>query len=174
MNENKIYLVATGMCLVGKNVRTVQSVVEEMLQEAEEEIIIASYTISGNLRDFFSLLEDAAARGVRILILLNHLESQPSQVREKLRRFSSEFPHVKIYSYSKEKSDLHMKVITVDREKALVGSANITWRGMTENLELGAIIKGKIAEDISRLLENLILSGSFRKISGRVPDTSQN
>ena len=167
MNRNNVYLVATGGNLVGKGVRSVHSVIEEMLLEAEEEIIIAAYTISGNLKDLFRLLESAAARGVRILLIINHIDSQPREVREILEQLSSEFPHVRIHDFSDEKCDLHMKVVAIDRKKVLIGSANLTWKGMVENLELGVVIEGMLAEEVSRLLENLTVSGTTQKGSGK-------
>jgi len=154
---NRVYLVATGSNLVGGGVRSIQSVIEEMLLEAEDEIIIAAYTISGNLKDFFQLLWKAAARGVKIKMIINQIESQPPEVRKTLSDMSAEFPHVQIYNYSDEACSLHMKVVAVDRKKALIGSANLTWKGMVENLELGVVVEGELAETVSRILENLAI-----------------
>lgn len=170
---SRIYLVATGSNLVGRGIRSIQSVMEEMLLEAEDEIIIAAYTISGNLRDFFQLLWKAAARGVRILMIINHIESQPRDVRKILDDLSSEFPHVRIYDFTDETCSLHMKVVAVDRKKALIGSANLTWKGMVENLELGIVVEGELAETVSRVLEDLTILWKLPKLHESSSDNSR-
>jgi len=170
---NRVYLAATGSSVVGRSARSIQSVMEEMLLEAEDEIIIAAYTISGNLQDFFQLLWRAAARGVRVVIIINRIKSQPANVRRILENLSSEFPHVKIYDFTDETCSLHMKVIAVDRKKALIGSANLTWRGMVENLELGIVVEGEVAEEVSKLLENLTVVLDLPKIHEDSSDNSR-
>ena len=97
MSEDRIFIVGTGIPLLGRGIRSVQTVMEEMILGAQSEIIIATYTVSGNLEDFFRILEDAAARGVRIKIIVNRLEDQPAEVRDFLSSMSRQFPHVSVY-----------------------------------------------------------------------------
>ena len=155
MKGNKIQLVATGRGLIGRGIRSFHSVMEEILLDAEEEIVIAAYTISGNLKDLLVLLEDAAAKGVRISIILNKIESQPQNVVKLLEKLSTEYPHMRIYDFQHEIEDLHMKVIIADRRRAIIGSANLTWKGMVENLELGVFIEGGLAENVSRIIDEI-------------------
>jgi len=53
------------------------------------------------------------------------------------------------------REDLHAKLIIVDHRSALVGSANLTWKGMIINHELVIRIKGRHASEIGDLVDNL-------------------
>lgn len=152
-----VYLAGTGLPVVERYVRSAQNVLEEIVLEAREEILIAAYTISGNLKDFFRLLERAAARGVSLSIVVNRFESQSDSVRRFLCGLKKKYPHVSLFSYDGE-GELHMKVVVADRKRALVGSANLTWRGLTENLELCVLIEGKPARIVAEVLEAVINS----------------
>lgn len=152
-----VYLAGTGLPVVNRFVRSAQSVLEEVVLEAREEILIAAYTISENLKDFFGLLERTAARGVSISIVVNRFESQPDGVRGFLCGLKKKYPHVSLFSYD-GRGELHMKVVVADRKRALVGSANLTWRGLTENIELCVLIEGKPARTVAEVLEAVINS----------------
>ncbi|KWX10615.1 hypothetical protein TR74_02570, partial [Carbonactinospora thermoautotrophica] len=40
---------------------------------------------------------------------------------------------------------LHAKLVLADRHTALLGSANLTGRGLTHNLEVGVLLRGREA-----------------------------
>ncbi len=49
-----------------------------------------------------------------------------------------------------------MKVLVTDRRKAVIGSANMTWKGMVENNELGLLIEGETPEKLALLIETVM------------------
>lgn len=159
MNGDHVYFVATGSPLIKWDVRSIQTVIEEMILDAEREILISVYTIGENPGDLLRLIEDAAARGIRIMMLINRMGDLKPALKETFDRMLSKYPNLKIYSFDHEKYALHMKVFAVDRKKVLIGSANLTWKGLVENLELGVVVEGESAEKVSRLLEDLAASG---------------
>jgi len=59
---------------------------------------------------------------------------------------------------TQEQADLHAKVIVVDRKKALVGSANLSLRGLMNNHELGVVVEGPVAAEIARAIDMLMAS----------------
>lgn len=69
----------------------------------------------------------------------------------------SRFPYFEVLDFRPEHrfEDLHAKIIVVDREDALVGSANLTWKGLVGNHELAIVISGKTASSIGTLLDKL-------------------
>jgi len=158
MRNEKADVVATGVLLVGKGIRSLYSVTEEILKNAQNEILIAVYQFSGKVSDFLRIIENSAERGIRITVVINRFFEQYNRnVIEFMKKLDREYDHVNVYSFEdKSGADLHMKVIVVDRSVALVGSANMTWKGMVENHELSVVLKGKNAEVISKLVENLI------------------
>ena len=160
----EVYLVGTGLPVIGGRVRSAQSVLEDMVLKARQEILIAAYTMSGNLKDFFKLLEDAATRGVTLRIVVNRLEKQPESVRRFLYSLSRKYPHAMFFSYEGD-GELHMKVIVTDRKKALVGSANLTWKGLIENLELCVFIERRPARIVAEVLERVIESSRSVNLS---------
>ena len=58
---------------------------------------------------------------------------------------------------------LHAKVIVVDRRDLLVTSANLTGHGMSGNLELGARLSGRPAQQAHDHVIGLIADGTFRR-----------
>ena len=166
LTGNRVYIVTTGFEFSGLGLRSIQSTIEEMIMDSQHEIIIATYAITGRVEELFRLLEDAASRGVNITIMINHLSEQPEEVRGLLLSLSRRYPNVTIYDFYEVNRAMHMKVVAVDRKRAFIGSANITWRGMTENLEVGVVVEGESAEKISNALGELLKQPSFRIFSG--------
>lgn len=50
---------------------------------------------------------------------------------------------------------LHAKVVVVDREKALLGSANFSWGGMSAHYEVGVFLEGTEAYTLSKLVDDV-------------------
>lgn len=69
---------------------------------------------------------------------------------------------VKIYDYAVEKSDapgyetFHAKVILADRSTAYVGSSNMNKASKERSMEMGLVVKGRAAQQISRVLESIM------------------
>ncbi len=156
MNE-KIEIIATGKNIVGYGTRSIQGTIEELFKNAKDEIIIAVYSITGNLVDLYKILSDCASGGIKISFIINRLIEKDTKIIKILRKLSEKYNHVSIYNFTDESNgDLHLKTIIVDRRKAIIGSANFSWKGMIQNHELGVLIEGKYAEKVGRLIENVI------------------
>ena len=151
----RIVLLATGERLVGEGVRAFDAVIAGLLETARREIQIAIYRIDASALPLLDLLEQAAAREVWILILVSALEDQPAPVRERLESMGRR-PRVRVVDFRRAAGGLlHAKVVLVDRERAVIGSANLTWGGLVANHELGVLIEGPEAWEIGRLLDRL-------------------
>lgn len=50
---------------------------------------------------------------------------------------------------------LHAKVVVVDREKAVLGSANFSWGGMSAHYEVGVLLEGPEAWTLSKLVDDV-------------------
>ena len=60
---------------------------------------------------------------------------------------------------------LHAKVISVDQEKTLITSANLSYHGQEGNIELGTLVTSReFAKQVDSVFTHLIFSKIVRKI----------
>lgn len=122
--------------------RLTLAVVADLIDQAAREILLVSYATmpSTEVRD---ALVRAAERGVEITSLLERTEDNPSfsghanplggvPSRQLIWPASAREPG----------AAMHAKVLVVDRQCALIGSANLTGYGVERNLECGVLIRG--------------------------------
>lgn len=157
---NDIQVVVTGLAWMGAGIRSIETALDEMLRSAQDEVLITAYSI-GNASDrILGRLEGVLTRGVQIRMIVNRLSAQPTDVVDALKSLQSAFPHCHLYSFeSTEKmTDLHAKTVVVDRKTALVGSANISYRGWTTNHELALLVSGAAANKVAAAIDRLLSS----------------
>jgi len=148
-----INIIATGELFVGYGVRSIGAVITDIIQEAGHEIQIMAYLITSP--DFVDLLVSAAARGVSVTVVINNMQEQPQGIREKLLYATRKFNYFVVSEFcQKHKGSLHAKVIVVDRQKAVIGSANFTKQGIESgNHEIAVLIHGSEAEKVASLID---------------------
>ncbi|MHC1611316.1 MAG: phospholipase D family protein [Candidatus Methanospirareceae archaeon] len=149
----EITIVSTGEKWVGYGFRSFSSVIEEMMSIAEKEIVMTAYVISD--MKVVDSVKNALERGisVEIFIYLPDSSQRTSAVNE-IFKLSKEYRYLRIHTISDEV--LHAKVLIVDGDRVLAGSANPTFGGMVKNYELGFLVKdGRIAQKVLTLLRRL-------------------
>lgn len=154
---NELKVVATGSAWIGRGTGSVESAIEDILREAREEIQIAAFRITEGGVQFLKSIENCLEKGIRTTLIINRFGSQPPAVQNLLDDMTRRFPHfVQIDFRPKNKlEDLHAKIIVVDRSLALIGSPNLSWKGLVLNHELGAVISGPAAARIAHLIDEL-------------------
>jgi phosphatidylserine/phosphatidylglycerophosphate/cardiolipin synthase-like enzyme len=55
----------------------------------------------------------------------------------------------------------HAKICLVDDAAAYIGSANFTENGLTKHFELGTLVRGQAASDLSSMINRLFADGFF-------------
>lgn len=138
------------------NIRDTPDVWLELIENARETIDMEIYTIygysSGPIADFHDAIYRAAARGVKVRMLIdNGVYQDPENYAKKvIDRFdANENIEVRLFS-----QDMHSKVIIVDNEAAYVGSANQSWSAMESNREVGLLIhSAEIAKALATIFE---------------------
>ena len=155
--QNKVTIVVTGLAWMGGGIRSVESAIEDMLTNASDEIQVASYMITGGAGEFLRLVQNCLHRGVRVTIIVNRFETQPEEIRATIRDMIQRFHHFVLLDFNPkdEQEYLHAKIMVADRSTALVGSPNLTWRGLVLNHELAVVITGPAASKIAGLLDSL-------------------
>ena len=182
-SDPAIELGVSGRFWIGKH-KTMKNfdMVIKTLKSAKSEIRITTYSLGmlrkGNELDkIFRILIDKSNSGVPVQIIVNRLEAQLKKnktVREKMEVLKS-MPDATVLSFrpsdKRDISDLHAKIFTVDGETAILGSANLSFRGMFDNHEIMVKISGKkfvaqINQLIDELAENILAQDKRRKKRG--------
>ncbi|MEM0500329.1 MAG: phospholipase D-like domain-containing protein, partial [Candidatus Korarchaeota archaeon] len=123
MTKNRITLLVTGLELFHPKVRSIDAVIKELIQESRKELHIATYLLTIGASHIIEELEKAAKRGVKVIFLIDRLESKNPVIKKKLGMLD-EYPNVDIISFSDPKwGHLHAKVLVMDRVKEVIGSA---------------------------------------------------
>ena len=145
---------------------SIEVVMEELLSSAREEIWIIAYSIGNLSNGFFRRLESVLARGVKVHLIINRIATQPENGGRSLRSLALRYPCFHLYSFESddEMIDLHAKTVVVDNEKALVGSANISFRGWTTNHKPVVLITGPAVKEIGTAVNRLRNSRFCRKL----------
>jgi len=146
-------LVATGDKWIGYGTRSFVSVLSEMLDEAENEIVMTVYILSE--LSVIDSIEKSLNRGVKTEIYF-YKDGQDTRniFIEKLEKMKEIYPHLSVYAVTEDL--LHAKVLVADNKKCLVGSANLTFGGLIKNYELGFMVENaEISNQISKLLRRL-------------------
>lgn len=163
---NRVSVVVTGTSWMGAGIGSVETALERLFREAEQRLAIIAYSVSGSTDLLLHWLEATLARGVQIQIVINQLDAQPAGVVEYLTRLAGQYPHLEVFSFEADvDNDLHAKIAVADRRKAIVGSANLSRRGMVSKHELGLLVEGDAAESVSAAVDRLLSSRLVRRLS---------
>ena len=156
-SSETLAIAVTGTAWMGGGVGSVQSAIEELFDEADCEIQIAVYEMTAGATKFLNRLRVCLAGGIRVTMIINRYTDKPLPIRNRLEFFAKRYPHFEILNFQPENKmeDLHAKIIIIDRNKALVGSANLTWKGLVGNHELAVMVYGPTASKISELFDKL-------------------
>lgn len=149
----------TGDFWLGRGLRSIWTVVKDSISKADNEIQIAAYAIGENSDEyeFLALLKGALARGIRVLMIVNRFDYQRESVQNALLELAGKYPNFALKSFKPhdKREDLHAKLIVIDHATALVGSANLSFKGMVANHEVLVKLSGKTAYSVGELLDRL-------------------
>lgn len=154
---SKIQVVVSGLGWMGSGVGSIESAIEDLLKSAQHEILLTAYSI-GKADHIFELIEAALARGVQVWMVVNRLSEQHNSIQRRLSDLPEKYQHFHLYPFEPDdkRSDLHAKVLVVDRKRALVGSSNLSYNGLILNHELAVLIEGQDASAIGAAIDNLM------------------
>lgn len=141
--------------------RLTLAVVADLIDEAEHELLLASYaTVPG--ASIRQALDAAVQRGVTLTLLLERPVDNP-----KYQGHTDPFPGLParrlIWPAAVRPlgAAMHAKVLVVDRRTALVGSANLTGHALERNLECGLLLRGGPTSAL--LVEHLLSSDGLQE-----------
>jgi phosphatidylserine/phosphatidylglycerophosphate/cardiolipin synthase-like enzyme len=145
--------------------RLTAAAVIDLINAARSEILLVSYATQTE-PSIKAVLSAAAARNVDVTLLAERHEDNPSYTA-----VGPPFPGLSVLrlywpaSSRPPGAALHAKIIVVDDQVALVGSANLTSRAMESNLECGILIRGgPQPRAIRDHITGLAASGALRRL----------
>ena len=150
---NKVLAVATGEKWVGYGVRSFSSMIEEIMNCAEKELVMTAYVISD--MNIVKNIKNALEKGISVEIFIYLPDpAHRTGATDEILRLKDEYSYLTIHMISDK--ILHAKVLVADGRKVLAGSANPTFGGMVKNYELGLLVEdGRIAQKILTMLRRL-------------------
>ena len=173
-------LVLSGPDLTGIPTRDTAAAFQTLVQEAQREILLVGYAVYGGEKIFEPLARRLMERPELKAIFcldISRKHGDTSLDSEIVRRFAQEFRH-KHWPWSplpelyydpralapsgENRASLHAKCIVVDRQSALITSANFTEAAQHRNIELGMLVRhppiaNRIAEYFAGLQAKNIL-----------------
>ena len=150
---------------MGAGIGSIESALDQLFRSATDEIILSVYTIGPGTDLLFRWLESALARGVQVSLVINALDDQPSDAVKSLCDINGRYEHFHLYDFQGEAgSSLHAKAIVADHRMALIGSSNMSRRGLLANHELALLVDGTAATAAGRAMDALIESPLVRRV----------
>jgi phosphatidylserine/phosphatidylglycerophosphate/cardiolipin synthase-like enzyme len=145
--------------------RTVDAVMEELLAQARRDVVMTVYLATAT-REFAKHVTGLLERGVEVRLIFNDWTGLSPTLRGGLSELALRFEGLRLFQFvdPEGRGVLHAKAVSVDSIKAIVGSANLSRAGMLWNYEMGVLLEGPDAEEVSRLLYGLISSDKIREV----------
>ncbi|MDH6488715.1 DISARM system phospholipase D-like protein DrmC [Streptomyces sp. SAI-127] len=113
--------------------RLTSGVAVEVIRSARTSLLVVSFAAHG-ARNVVAEIGQAVERGVRVDLLLE----ESTQAATAFVALPSE---VNVWHRVGPSGVLHAKLIVADRHTALLGSANLTDRALSDNIELGVVLR---------------------------------
>ena len=118
----------------------------EAVQNAQTSIWVSAYYISGSstspIKDFYAALAEKARQGLEVVVVSEYGPGTSARVREATYNFARELEQsgIRVLFMSGYRI-LHKKLILVDNQIALLGSANLTMAGTRQGDEMNIEIR---------------------------------
>lgn len=164
---DSVYLAVTGAGWLGGGIPSVERTLSELIASARHEILLTAYSVTPGAERIWDEIECALATGIRATIVVDHLSGQCDEARLLLERLARLYPEaLSLYDFRSgdERSRLHAKLLVVDRRRALIGSANLSRRGMVSAHEIATVIHGPAADRIAGRFDALIRSAQAVRV----------
>lgn len=155
-NKPSMELVITAPHSFRLKARKTLPVIYELIKNAEKSIIITGYSISDYAGELLQLLIDKSRKGVQVQLFVNSLSNTKNTLQD-LLLYKSKFLQIYNYQNKDDKmASLHAKIITVDTEKILITSSNLSYHGIIKNIEIGILFDSqKRAFEIGEIFREL-------------------
>lgn len=164
-DDHRSLPVWTGPDAAGEQ-RLTAGVLHELIASAQERILLISFA-AHTLPSLAGDLEKAVGRGCTVDVAFESEDDSAGAYQSHHAQPFHQVPGIRRWRWPAEQRAatgalLHAKALVVDGRRALVGSANLTQRALTANLEVGVLIRDPaVAGAIEAHLRGLMASGAL-------------
>ncbi len=157
-------ILATGIEFVNKGFKGTKPEIERLVKNARETIHILIYAFGPEAEGLWDMLADTLERGKRVTMVVNEFSKLDDNkwdeeiIKKRLQELNDKFGGSNFVLADFEKPDrgfLHAKVMVADREKMIIGSANLSAGGQKNNYEMGVLIEGSEAWKVADVIEQI-------------------
>lgn len=165
VKKESIEIVATIPEKYELNIRETLPAIRQLLQEAKSNIHITGFAISAYFEDIFDLLVQKNSEGVIIDFYIDNNKQTIETVSNLCKYINSNTFNVYKYIGNDSGSQLHSKTMIVDKNQGLISSANLSYNGFVNNIEIGVLISGDLVATVIQVFNELRKNGHFEKVS---------
>lgn len=160
-----VRLVWTGpISLPGKTRSTVSELLD-LIDRAKQEIVIVGYVLTEAASIVFERLAAAQRRGIQVILIGDRLEEKLPILRACWPQgLSLPVLYTRVETPNDTRAALHAKLAIADQRYILVTSANLSYHGLSGNIEIGIEVEGQVAAEAIVLLNRLIAEGVCTRI----------
>jgi nucleotide-binding universal stress UspA family protein len=165
-NDKVIEVVCTAPSRFGIPVRTTFATAVEMIRAARHETVMVGYVFTEGARELLKELAEARRdRGVRVMLIGNRMhECLP--ILDTI--WPADSPRPQIFTREIDPEDpmaaLHAKLLICDNDAALVTSANFSYHGLHENIEIGVKVRSAAMARLVELFQAMIANGDLKPL----------
>jgi cardiolipin synthase len=164
---DRVSLAVTGLAWLGGGIPSVEQEMTSLVRRARRELALCAYSITTGATTLLGEMRSVVVQGVTATLIVNDFGGQHADIQQYLKHASRALPQRwKLLEFAPpdRRSELHAKVLVVDRSVALVGSANLSFHGMVSNHEMAVVVRGPTAEAIADRLDVLAQGTSVRTV----------
>lgn len=168
MKQNEtIELVITAPETFGIKTKKTRDAVEQLIKGAEKSIIMTGYSVSDYFIGMLDSIITKSQQGVYVRFYVNDIEKNKDAL-DRMLAYRSKY--LQFYEYEKSSEDKmaasHAKILSIDSNKILVSSANLSYHGLSGNVEMGFLVNStEKAKQIEELLKELVLMKVYKKLT---------
>jgi phosphatidylserine/phosphatidylglycerophosphate/cardiolipin synthase-like enzyme len=172
--EQEVSVVWTGPASYEVPLRATSAVLTEVIDEATKTLFVVSFA-AYKVAAVVDALRDAADRGVDVRLVLESVAESKGKLSHNAKQaFAALGDAVSFYTWPAEQrvsqgggqAAMHAKCAVADRRIAFVTSANLTGAAMTDNMELGLVVRGgDVPKRIANHFLQLMSSDTLRRLA---------
>jgi phosphatidylserine/phosphatidylglycerophosphate/cardiolipin synthase-like enzyme len=172
--EAAVELVWTGPSTLGVPVRLTSQVLEEVIDAASQRLLLLTFA-AYRVRRVVDRLRAAAQGGVRIDLVLETAQASGGRLSHDAAASFAALEGVRLWHWPTDRrpvldqgsATLHAKAAVADDHLAFVTSANLTGHALSENIELGVLLRGgPEPARVRRHVEGLMAAGVLERLDG--------
>ncbi|WP_027406884.1 phospholipase D-like domain-containing protein [Anaerovibrio sp. RM50] len=165
--KETIDLVITAPKKFSIKIKQTKDVFEQLIKDAGKSIIMTGYSVSDYFTGMLDSIISKSQQGVYVRFYVNDIEKNKAAL-DRMLAYRSKY--LQFYEYEKNKDDKmaasHAKILIVDSKKVLVSSANLSYHGLTGNIEMGFLVNSVAkSKQIEELFKELVRMHIYNRLN---------